>query len=843
MNAARLFFRLIVRPLLREPLRALLTTLAAALGVAVVTAIDLAGEASTGSFQSSLETLGGSAVYEISAAGGTPEGLLGELAQLPYPVRFAARMEGYALVGPGGERLPFFGVDLIGDPLAEAEAAASGESLGEVFAEPRVLVGSDLGYAKDEQIELTVNDRTHRLRVAGVLDSGEAKSGAQNRFLAMDIAHAQRLLNRLGKLDRIYVYDAPEDGEWLQAARGVLPDGVVLEPSGARTEGNRRMLRAFRLNLRVLSYIAMIVGAFLIYNTIAVSVVRRRTEIGILRALGASRSAVRCAFLLEGALFGLAGSVAGIVLGRLLAAGAVEAMGATVSSLYVTSTPGAVRLSAESAAAAVFCGLGTALLSAWLPAAEASSAAPSAAMARARIEYEARQRSGANSVYALLCAAAAGALCLLPAWDGIPVAGYAAAILAIAAAAFAAPAAAERLLRAAARAAAKTLRGADGFLAARGLAASLARTSALVAALATAAAMMVSIGIMVGSFRDTVILWMNRQLGADLYVRPIGRGGGGFSPTMDAEIADRIEALPEIAAVDRFRSYAITYNGLPATLAFGQVDIHAGRAATRFLEGPAEEEIWASLVSGNSVIVSEPFSRKHGVHAGDSIVLPLAGREVEFRAAGVYYDYSGEQGFIVGHREVLLQYLPDPRPSNLAVYLKPGVDARRAREAVAEATREYSIFTATNRMLREQGIAVFDRTFAITYALEAVAVVVAVLGMAGGLLALVIDRRREIGVLRFIGASAGQIRRIVLAQAGLLGLLSNLMGLVLGIGLSLVLIYVINEQSFGWTIQFHWPVGLLLAGLSGIHLSAVLAGLYPARLAAAVDPSEAVHEE
>lgn len=841
MHAARLFLRLIVRPLLREPLRALLTTLAAALGVSVTVAIDLAGEAATGSFQSSLETLGGSAVYEIDAVGGMPERLLGELARLPYTVRFAARMEDYALVGAEGERLPFFGVDSIGDPIARVDAAARGEGFGESLAEPGVFVGSALGYAKGGAIELTINDRTHRLRVTGVLDPGETQVG-ENRFAAMDIAHAQRLLGRVGVIDRIYVYDAPENGEWLQAARGVLPDGVAVEPAGARTEGNRRMLRAFRLNLRVLSYVAMIVGAFLIYNTIAVSVVRRRTEIGVLRALGASRAAVRAAFLLEGALFGLAGSAAGIPLGRLLAEGAVEAMGATVSSLYVTSTPGAIRLSAEAVAAAVCCGLGTALLAAWLPAVEASSAAPSAAMGRARIEYDARLRRGANALCALGCIAAAAALCLLPAWDGIPVAGYAAAVLLIAGAAFAVPAAAERLLRAAAHAAAR-LRGNEGFLAARGLAASLARTSALTAALATAAAMMVSIGIMVGSFRDTVILWMNNQVGADLYVRPVGRGGGGFSPTMDAAIAERIEALPQVAAVDRFRSYGITYNGLPATLAFGQVDIHASRTAVRFLEGPAEEEIWASLVSGGGVIVSEPFSRKHDVHAGQSIALPLAGREVEFRVAGVYYDYSGEQGRIVGHREALLRYLPDPRPSNLAVYLQPGVDARSGRKAVMEATREFRIFTATNRMLREQGIAVFDRTFAITYALEAAAVVVAVLGMAGGLLALVIDRRREIGVLRFIGASAGQIRRIVLAQAGLLGMLANLMGLALGIGLSLILIYVINKQSFGWTIQFHWPVGLLLAGLTGIHLAAVLAGLYPARLAAAVNPGEAVHEE
>ncbi len=842
MNAARLFARLIVRPLLREPLRALLTTLAVALGVAVVAAIDLAGESSTGSFQSSLETLSGSAAYEISAVGGVAERVLGDLARLPYPVLFSARIEDYALVGPHRERVPFFGVDLIGDPVAELGDAEFPENIGERLAEPGVLVGAALGYEKGGAIEITVNDRTHWLRVAGVLSRGGSETDAQDRFVAMDIAQAQRLLDRIGRIDRIYVYDAPEDSKWERAVRDTLPAGVAFEPAGARSDGNRRMLRAFRLNLGVLSYIAMIVGAFLIYNTIAVSVVRRRTEIGILRALGASRLMIRSAFLIEGAVFGLAGSAIGIPLGWVLAAGAVEAMGATVNSLYVTSTPGEIRLSLGSVLTAVFCGLGTAVFAAWLPAAEASSASPSATMGRSRIEYDVRLRSGVNSLYAFLCFIGGAALCFVPSWNRIPVAGYGAAILLIAGAAFATPVATDRIMRAAAYRLAK-LFGTESFLAARGLAVSLTRTSALVAALATAVAMMVSIGIMVGSFRDTVILWMNHQIGADLYVRPVGGGGRGFSSTMAPKIADRIQALPEVSAVDRFRSYEITYNTLPATLAFGQVGVHGRRATTRFLEGPAEEKIWASLVSGNSVIVSEPFSQKHDVHAGDRIALPLTGREIEFRVAGVYYDYSGEQGFIIGDRSIFLQYLPDPRPNNLAVYLNPGVDIHRAREYIMEATDEYSIFVVTNRMLREQGIAVFDRTFAITYALEAVAIVVAVLGIAGGLLALVIDRRREIGVLRFVGASAKQIRKMVLVQAGLLGMLSNLMGLVLGVGLSFVLIYVINKQSFGWTIQFHWPVGLLIAGLTGIHLFSVLAGLYPARLAATVNPNESVHEE
>lgn len=841
MHVARLIVRLIGRPLAREPLRALLTTIAVALGVAVIVAIDLAGEASTGSFRSSLETLSGSAVYEISAIDGVPEQVFGELVKLPYPIRFAARMEDYAIVGSDRERVPLFGVDFIGDPVAEIGDAEFRDGFTSYFSEPAVLVGAALGYEKGDSVELAINDRTYRLRVAGVLGGG-SEEDAQGRLVLMDIAYAQRVLNRIGKIDRIYVYDAPESGPWEQGISETLPDGVTFEPAGARTDRNRKMLSAFRSNLRVLSYIAMIVGAFLIYNTIAVSVVRRRTEIGVLRALGASRSMIRSAFLIEGAFFGLVGSAIGLPLGRILATGAVEAMGATVNTLYVTSIPGAIRFSGLTVLTALASGITVAVLSSWLPAAEASSVAPAEVMGKARVEYRSRLRSAANFLYSIFCFAGGAVLCFLPAWDRIPVAGYCAAILLIAGAAFATPAVTDRILRGPANRLLKPF-GVESFLAARGLAASLARTSALVAALATAVAMMVSVGIMVGSFRDTVIVWMHHQLGADLYVRPAGGARGGSSPTMDTEIADRIQALPEVSAVDRFRSYKITYNRLPATLAFGEIDVHGRRAATQFIEGPSEEEIWASLASGNSVIVSEPFSQKHDVHVGDRIALAPAGRAIAFRVAGVYYDYASEQGSIIGDRSILLQYLPDPRPSNLAVYLNADVDIQQARQSIVEATGEYNIFVATNRMLREQGIAVFDRTFMITYALEAIAIVVAILGMASSLLMLVFDRRREIGVLRFVGASAKQVRKMVLVQAGLLGLLSNLIGVALGIGLSFVLIYVINKQSFGWTIQFHWPIGLIIAGLSGVQIAGVLAGLYPARLAASLNPSEAIHEE
>jgi putative ABC transport system permease protein len=223
--------------------------------------------------------------------------------------------------------------------------------------------------------------------------------------------------------------------------------------------------------------------------------------------------------------------------------------------------------------------------------------------------------------------------------------------------------------------------------------------------------------------------------------------------------------------------------------------------------------------------------------------LPIGERQVSFRVIDIFYDYASERGFVIMDRSTMLRYLHDPAPTNLAVYLKPGTPIDAARRGIEQVSANHDVLIFSNRDIRNEAVRIFDQTFAITYALEAIAIMVAVMGIAGALLALVIDRRRELGLLRFLGASSSQVGKMILVEAGVLGLLANFAGLALGFVLSLVLVYVINEQSFGWTIQFHWPVTVLLAALSIVYLATVLSGLYPARIATRLNPIEVVHEE
>jgi putative ABC transport system permease protein len=835
----QLLFRLTLRPLLRDRLRAALTVVSIALGVAVVAAIDLAGQAAAGSFESSLETLSGKSTLTISGVGGIDEQLLGELVQLPYPLEFRARIEDFATVNGRGAAIPFFGIDLIGDITREGSLETG--DLSKI--QNPIFVGSAFGWHKGQKVQLLINDKIATCTVAGILPNRPGQLGADSIIVA-DIGLAQILTGKAGRLDSIAVStpNSRSPDQWAALLRRYLPSSATVDRAGARTDQNRKMLAAFRWNLRVLSYISLVVGSFLIYNTVAVSVTRRRPDIGIVRALGATRAAVLWAFLLESALLGVAGSVLGLMLGRLFASGAVRLIGSTVEMLYVSSRPAPIEFTISSIVVGLAIGVGVSVLAALAPAVEASRVTPVEAMARGRRDYVTRIRWRRFLLGAVAAAGLGTAAALAPPVGTRPIFGYLSAGLFVIATALTIPVGINGGVPLLARAVRRRL-GAEAFLALRSIRGSLQRTSVLVGALATAIAMMASVGIMVGSFRETVAIWMDNELKADFYLRPAGGAAADRHPTIDPAVADAIERLPGVAGVDRFRVYPISYEGLPASLGGGETRKVEANGATYFLPGEDREKILSELPRGDNVIVSEPFANKHRVGPGSTLLLPLGGALQPFRVLGVYYDYSTERGFIVMDRGMLLKYLPDPAASNLAVYLKRGANPAFVLAGINRAVGSRRIVVFTNSKLRRDALQVFDRTFRITWALEIVAIVVAVIGVAGALLALVIDRKREYALLRFLGANRSQVRRIILAEAGFLGLFANMAGLALGVVLSLILIFVINKQSFGWTIRFHWPLMLLLLALTGVYVATLLAGLYPARTAGRMNPIDVIHEE
>jgi putative ABC transport system permease protein len=829
----KLFRRLILRPLRRDLTRTILTLLSIALGVAVVIAIELSGDAATGSFESSLTTLVGKVDYEISANGGVDEQYFARLSALPIDARFSPVIEQPVVIeGLGSTTL--YGIDVI-----SAGTTAGNSQSGDL--ETSAVVSSDLAerfhWKQNDSIALRGRDKVARFTIQSI--APKQNTG----WIGIDIASAQELLGNYGKIDRIEVFLGPREDSANagRLTKATVPRTWEVETPGARSEENRRMLRAFRWNLRILSYISLLVGAFLIYNTISVSVVRRRTEIGILRALGTTSRGVLLVFLGEAAMLGLIGSAIGIALGRFLAAALVGMISDTVNALFTTSTPGAIAISPASMIGALVTGTSVAFLSALIPAREAARIAPAEAMRRAIVEHTTRLHVRRDLLIAAAIAIVAAVLCQFPPIDGRPVLGYIATLCAVASAAMIAPAFVTGVIRVL-RGTLKRFGGAEGLIAGRSLVTSLSRTSIIVTALATAIAMMVSVGVMVGSFRETVQVWLDSQLRADIYMRTEGPARAGIFPPIATPVPDIVRQTPGVAFIDVLHAFEIHYEGLRATLGGGNMDVLRAHRSLRFLSGDANE-ILASLPGHDRAIVTEPFADKHHVHRGDVLHIPLGARDIALTVAGIYYDYSSDRGFILMDRSTLLKYTPDQPVTDIAVYLKPDADRTGVRRTLESRLRDYPLSIAPNELLRSQAVQVFDRTFAVTYALEGVAILVAMLGAANSLLALVLDRRREIGLIRYLGAAAGQMRRMILIEAGLLGFLAGSLGLALGMALSLVLIYVINKQSFGWTIQFHPPSALLGGALLLVWAVTILAGVYPARFAARLEPAEAIHEE
>ena len=748
-----------------------------------------------------------------------------KLTALPVNAEFHPLIERFMPIGRRGS-ITVFGVDSVIDPTAAVVSSDAAERFG--WKEGSVVRLHDQGIAVPFRIMKVIPDQS--------MD-----------WVAIDIAADQQLLNSYGKVDRINItVDRGEDGVAVEkATQSAVPFAYDVISAGARTEENQRMLRAFRTNLGMLSYISLLVGAFLIYNTIAVSVLRRRVEIGILRALGVSSRGVLAIFLGEAAMLGVVGSFAGIALGRFMASGMVGMISNTVNSIFVTSAPGKIVTSWTAIAFAVATGTAVTVISGLIPAREAARVAPADAMRRDAREHDARIHIRRDLIGAGIAAIVTIVLSQFGPIEGQPIFGYVATLFAIVTTALFAPAFVSFAIRRA-HGALRKIPGAAGLIAGKSLAASLARTSIIVTALATAISMTISVGIMVASFRETVQVWLQNRLRADIYLNAIGPSTAGLSPPIASKVPEIVSRMPGVADMDTLHAFPFRYEGQQAIFGANNSDVIRRHDAMRFLDGNADA-ILRSLPGRDRVVVSEPFAYKHHVHVGNILKIPLGNAIVPMTVAGIYYDYSNHRGFVLADWSTMKKYLPDQPPTNVAIYLSPdltpAVKAVTVRRALQSALADYPVSLAPSDTLRRSAVEIFDRTFAVTWALEGIAIIVAILGTANSLLALVLDRRREIGLIRYLGADDGQIRRMVLTEAGLVGLLASGLGLLLGVALSLELIYVINKQSFGWTIQFHPPLLPLAGALVVVWIVTIAAGIYPAGIAAKLQPADAVHEE
>lgn len=844
-----LFLLLSGRTALREPGRTILTLAGVALGMSVVVAIRLANASTIDSFNQSVQSLSGAATIQIRKdAGGLDENLLRTVLLHPG-VRTALPIleQTVAVRGREDDDLTLLGVDLLSDSALRAYAYSgySGDETDAVIeslADPRAIFLTEryaaaLGLRAGDSTTLLIGSRPETVNIALLLRNEGPAAAYGGRIAVMDMAAAQFVLRRFGELDRIDVahdetrISAPDLIESLQAA---LPPGVIVERPEMRTERAETMMATFRMNCNALAGVALLVGAFLIYNSVSISVVRRRQDIGTLRSLGARRGAIRAVFLAEGAILGALGSLFGLALGCVLAQSIVGLVSRAVGYHYVRTEAGEAVLTLAETVLALVLGVAVAVAAALAPAFEASRTEP-ASVARRGAGQRSRRRRTRNLLLTGVALLVTAAVCWrLPPVLGLPLFGFLSGGLILTGfALLSLPGIA--LVNGLLRGPMARLFGAEGALASAGITGSPGRIAVAVCGLMVGFALVSSISIMIHSFRDTVDIWLEQMIRADVYVGPPSQGAAARDGALDPEIAAILSRLDGVEAIDPFRARDVLYQGRRITVGGGDLRVFASRARLVLVEGDLETALDECLNNG-AVLVSEPLANFAGLRRGDTLHVPTPRGPHPMRVAGVYYEYSSTLGYVNMDRSVFLGLYEDAALSSVSLYLRPGTSPAGVRDAALSALGpRHQVRIYLNRELRNEALRVFDETFRVTTALEIIAILVSVLGVAATLSAVTADRRDEIVTLRFLGASRRQIARMVLCESLLLGLAGVILGLAAGGLLSLLLIEVINKQSFGWTIQFHPPVGLVVQLTVLVLAATLISGWFPARRAANLD--------
>jgi putative ABC transport system permease protein len=862
---------LVFRPAANDRLRFGLTISGIAVGVATMTAIRLANASVLSSFSDTVDLVAGKASITILADGpGIPEETLERLTWLRRAGATLAPVvtETAAAGAKDGEVVEVLGIDPVADPNAReysfvSEERREGERPGvaskgntgpllSIFEANRVLLTEEFasrhGLRAGDSLPLVAGGVERKMIVAAVLKPEGVARAASGSILFMDLGAAQEAFGKVGRLDRIDIVlpaglSANERSRFEEEVRASLPPGVTAGRPERRTETVDRMVRAFRVNLTALGLIALLVGVYFVYNTLSISVLRRRMDIGTVRSLGASARAVFAVFLAEGAALGVVGSAFGLLLGVLLARGALAAVGGTVTELYLPSAHPRLTLDPGVLLSAFVVGVVASALSALAPAMEAARTEPAATLRHGSVEAARRKMTRPLAIVGVVLLGLAYLATRPGPVRGLPLWGFVSVFLVVAGASFLSPAAvtfvAGRLDPLAVR-----LLGVEARIARSNLTGSLSRTSVAVAALTMGVSMMVSVAVMVGSFRDTVARWVEESLSSDVFVSPAsGRSGPSFG-RLPEEAIETVRRVPGVADVDPLLGFGATRDGVPFTVHSGSFAYMAARGRLPLVDGREIREVVADALEKGEALVSEPYAVKFGVRAGDVVDLPTDRGPFPVRVAGVYTDYSNDRGTVTIDRALFRRLYRLSGAASLAVTLAPGVSPEEGqRRILVAAAGRFALRVRTNASLRKVVMRIFDRTFAVTYALEAVAIAVAVLGVLNTLYALVLERRREIGLLRVLGASAERVKKAVSYEATAIGGLGSALGLLSGGAMSLVLVYVINRQSFGWTIQMHTPWAFLTGAIALILATTVLAARHPARLAAATDAAAVLKEE
>ena len=829
--------------LLRHPWQLVLSLLGIVIGVAVIVAVDLANSSARKAFLMSMDAITGEATHQVvGGPNGVDEAVYRQLRTQWGLTSVAPVIDGAANMD--GLPLQLLGIDLFAEQTMRSFTREANADPGNTddnaslfvsfLVEPGAVTASEstaqeLGLEVGDAFELSAAGRRHKATLVATFPA----DASLDRVLVADVSTAQEWLDQVGWLSRIDVRIEDGDAATLERFERALQPGTQLLSASGRTRSTAEMSQAFMTNLTAMSLLALLVGLFLIFNSVNFSVLQRRGLIGVLRALGLTRRQLLTMVLVEAAAVGLLAAVAGVALGAVLGEQLLELVSRTINDLYFRVNVTDVSVSAFSIAKGLVAGVGAALLAAAVPAIEATSYEPRLALTRSVLER--RTRHALPVVTATGIAGMIGAVVLILVSGTSLVAGLAAVFLLILGFALCVP----LFVRAASTLVAPLagkLGGASARMAVAGIASGLSRTGIAIVALAVALSATIGISVMVDSFRGSVNAWLQQTLQADIYTGTIREGS--MEPELIAAIRN-IDGVIDMSTRKR-----------------ATVEDATGRTQLRVFELPPQSYVgaelidaepgvaWAAWEAEDAVFVSEPYAYERGVGAGDVITLPTDGGEREFAVAATFQSYDINARGIMMSRKTYARHFRDDTIDSLGLYLDDGVDVDAViREVERLSEGRQSLYINSNAGLREESLRIFDRTFVITDVLYWLTLGVAFIGILSAMLALQLERARETATLRALGMTPGQVGGMITAQTGVIGLLSGLAAIPLGIVMAYVLIKVINRRAFGWQIDMTVAPGILAVSVVFAIGAAVLAGLYPAWRAGRSQPAIAMREE
>ncbi len=831
--------------LLRHPWQLALALLGIAVGVAVIVAVDLANASARKAFLLSMDAITGEATHQVvGGPGGIAEEDYVRLRTEQGMRRIAPVIEGSVTVA--GIRLQIMGVDLFTEQdmrsfTAEAtsDSTAAGRDVETVIrgflTEPGALTMSRgtatlLELELGDRFEVVADGRLHTAVLLAVF--GDRDSAGLDRLLITDIATAQVWLDQRGFISRIDVRVDDGDEAMVRQLESALPDGARLLTAAGRTRTTADLSAAFMTNLTAMSLLALLVGLFLIYNSVSFSVLQRRGLIGIQRALGVTRAELYALILAEAAMIGFVAACIGVLAGLWLGEQLLALVARSINDFYYRVNVTGVVAEPLSIAKGMAAGVGAALLAAAVPALEASSYQPRLAMARSTLEQRTRRLLPIVALSGCAAILAAAALLMLSGRN--LVAGLAAVFLLILGFALCIP----PLVRVATRTLqplAKRNGGTLASMAISGISANLSRTGVAIVALAIAVSATIGVSVMVDSFRGSVRQWLEQTLQADIYV---GVERGSLDPALLADLV----ALPGVEAYSTSRRTFLENEDGRTQLVV--IEMAPGSyAGTEILDADAAD-VWPAWESGDVVLVSEPYAYRNGVTPGSVVELRTATGPRNFRIAATYQSYDINASALLISRSTYDRHWNDRGIDSVGLYLADGVDSRDVLQRIESISAgRQQIRFESNQRIRDLSLEVFDRTFIITDVLYWLAVIVALIGILGAMLAMQLERVREFAVLRALGMTQAQLGGMIALQSGVIGLLSGIAAIPLGLVMAYLLIEVINRRAFGWQIDMTFAGSILFSAVLFAIGTAALAGLYPAYRAARNQPALAMREE